>query len=131
VIGVAAAEVATRIAKVKLWLAGLPECPERDDMILLADQLQAFNGNVLEFIQRMDAKVTRLAFATDAGQDLIRADLHNLPFLGGQERDRALDRLHRALVSKPPDDTHRQPKGKVIKYGDREMVEPPVPKELL
>jgi hypothetical protein len=129
-IGVSAAEMATNLQKIKLWVTVQCQCQEQQVLLKLVNQLIGFNSNVLEFIQRMDAKVVKLGFATDAGQDLIRADIHNLPFLEGAERDRALDRLHRALVSKPPDESGPKTKGRVVVYSDRQAIDPPMPKGL-
>ena len=112
-------------------ITSLPSSKFKTGLTELLRHLKTLKENELSWLQRMDAKVSQLAFATPAAQDLVRADISHLPFAAEKERDKIMDRLYRALVNKPPGEKPSEnSEREIVRVGATELSLPRMPESL-
>jgi hypothetical protein len=61
-------------------------------------------ADVLDFMGRLAAQVGKLDFATEAARTLMLADVSEYPLMTPDHRQRAKERLYKALTHKPPEE---------------------------
>lgn len=61
-------------------------------------------ADIIDFMSKLAGQVGKLDFSTEAARTLILADISEYPLMTPDHRQKAKDRLYRALTAKPPDE---------------------------
>jgi len=101
------------IEEIRKWLAavqgaradGRPLTTDEERfMDWLLVRVSKWPTDVIDFMNKLTTQVQKLDFSTEAARTLMLADIAEYPLMTPDHRQRAKDRLYRALTAKPPDE---------------------------